>query len=292
MVAVIEKTSDLLTLIQKNKKKGHTIGFVPTMGALHKGHITLVKKSIKENDLTIISIFINPTQFNDIKDLDKYPRTLEADLEKLIPTGVDIVFAPSIFEIYPDGDEKGSNIDLGGLDNNLEGAFRPDHFKGVAQVVKRLLEIVTPDKLYMGQKDFQQFTIIQYMIDTLKIKTSLVICPIIRESNGLAMSSRNERLSDSTREKAGIIYSTLKAIKKYQVNKTVKELEEYGLKKLSFGPFEPEYVSIVDGHKLTTINDIGDTVYAVACVAIWADGVRLIDNIILKEQLKYLISNS
>lgn len=282
MVAVIEKASDLLSLIRNNKQKGYTVGFVPTMGALHKGHITLVKKSVKENDLTIVSIFINPTQFNDKKDLDKYPRTLEADLEKLIPTGVDVVFAPSVVEMYPDGDEKGSDIDLGGLDKNLEGAFRPGHFKGVAQVVKRLLDIVTPDKMYMGQKDFQQFTIIQYMIDSLKIKTKLVICPIIREPNGLAMSSRNERLSPLTREKAGIIYTTLKAIKKYQNTKTVPELEQYGKQKLTVAPFECEYFSIVDGHKLTTINDFNDTDYVVACVAVWADGVRLIDNIILK----------
>lgn len=281
MVAVIEKTSDLVSLIQNNKQKGNTIGFVPTMGALHKGHITLVKKSIKDNDLTIVSIFINPTQFNDKKDLAKYPRTLEADLGKLIPTGVDVVFAPSILEIYPEGNEKGSNIDLGGLDINMEGAFRPGHFKGVAQVVKRLLEIVTPDKLYMGQKDFQQFTIIQYMINSLKINTKLVVCPIVREPNGLAMSSRNERLSHPTREKAGIIYTTLKAIKKNKGNKTIKELEQYGLKRLSVAPFEPEYVSIVDGHKLTSLNDMNDTDYTVVCVAVWADGVRLIDNIIL-----------
>jgi len=281
MVAVIEKTSDLISLIQNNKQKGNTVGFVPTMGALHQGHITLVKKSIKDNDLTIVSIFINPTQFNDKKDLAKYPRTLEADLGKLIPTGVDVVFAPSILEIYPEGNEKGSNIDLGGLDINMEGAFRPGHFKGVAQVVKRLLEIVTPDKLYMGQKDFQQFTIIQYMINSLKINTKLVVCPIVREPNGLAMSSRNERLSHPTREKAGIIYTTLKAIKKNKGNKTIKELEQYGLKRLSVAPFEPEYVSIVDGHKLTSLNDMNDTDYTVVCVAVWADGVRLIDNIIL-----------
>jgi pantoate--beta-alanine ligase len=283
MVAVIEKTSDLLTLVRHNKQKGNTVGFVPTMGALHKGHITLVKKSVKENDLTIVSIFINPTQFNDKKDLDKYPRTLEADLEKLIPTGVDVVFVPSEIEMYPDGDEKGSDIDLGGLDKNMEGAFRPGHFSGVAQVVKRLLDIVTPDNMYMGQKDFQQFTIIQYMIDSLKIKTKLVICPIIREPNGLAMSSRNERLSATTREKAGIIYTTLKAIKKYQSTKTVTELEQYGKQKLSVAPFECEYFSIIDGHKLTTIKDINDTDYVVVCVAVWADGVRLIDNIILKK---------
>ena len=214
MIAVVEKTSDIAAIIHRNRKKGNTIGFVPTMGALHTGHLSLVKKSIKENDLTIVSIFVNPTQFNNKIDLAKYPRTLEADLSLLMPLKVDIVFNPSVQEIYPLGDTEGSDIDLGGLDTYMEGAFRPGHFKGVAQVVRRLLEIVGPDRLYMGQKDFQQFTIIQFMIRNLKINTTLVVCPIIRETNGLAMSSRNVRLSEETRAKAGIIYKTLKAIRK------------------------------------------------------------------------------
>ena len=283
MIAVVEKTSDIAAIIHRNRKKGNTIGFVPTMGALHTGHLSLVKKSIKENDLTIVSIFVNPTQFNNKIDLAKYPRTLEADLSLLMPLKVDIVFNPSVQEIYPLGDTEGSDIDLGGLDTYMEGAFRPGHFKGVAQVVRRLLEIVGPDRLYMGQKDFQQFTIIQFMIRNLKINTTLVVCPIIRETNGLAMSSRNVRLSEETRAKAGIIYKTLKVIKKNILIKSIKELEIYGMKRLATPPFEPEYISIVDGNRLTPLKDINESNYAIACVAVWADGVRLIDNIVLKK---------
>jgi len=283
MIAVVEKTSDIAAIIHRNRKKGNTIGFVPTMGALHTGHLSLVKKSIKENDLTIVSIFVNPTQFNNKIDLAKYPRTLEADLSLLMPLKVDIVFNPSVQEIYPLGDTEGLDIDLGGLDTYMEGAFRPGHFKGVAQVVRRLLEIVGPDRLYMGQKDFQQFTIIQFMIRNLKINTTLVVCPIIRETNGLAMSSRNVRLSEETRAKAGIIYKTLKAIRKNILVKSIKELEAYGLKKLTNFPFEPEYITIVDGNRLTPLKDINESNYAIACVAVWADGVRLIDNIVLKK---------
>lgn len=283
MIAVVEKTSDIAAIIHRNRKKGNTIGFVPTMGALHTGHLSLVKKSIKENDLTIVSIFVNPTQFNNKIDLAKYPRTLEADLSLLMPLKVDIVFNPSVQEIYPLGDTEGSDIDLGGLDTYMEGAFRPGHFKGVAQVVRRLLEIVGPDRLYMGQKDFQQFTIIQFMIRNLKINTTLVVCPIIRETNGLAMSSRNVRLSEETRAKAGIIYKTLKAIRKNILVKSIKDLEAYGLKKLTNAPFEPEYITIVDGNRLTPLKDINESNYAIACVAVWADGVRLIDNIVLKK---------
>jgi pantoate--beta-alanine ligase len=165
MVLIIEKSTELTEFIAKHKGLGNTIGFVPTMGALHSGHISLVKKAKKENDLVIVSIFVNPTQFNDTKDLDKYPRTLESDILQLIPTKVDVVFAPNVAEIYPEGENKGADIDLGRLDQYMEGAFRPGHFKGVAQVVKRLLDLVKPDKLYMGQKDFQQFTIIAYIAE-------------------------------------------------------------------------------------------------------------------------------
>ncbi|MBC7885902.1 MAG: pantoate--beta-alanine ligase [Saprospiraceae bacterium] len=285
MILVIDNTKDLRTWINFNKKKDATIGFVPTMGSLHEGHITLTQKSKKQNTFTIVSIFVNPTQFNHKQDLIKYPRTLGADLEMLKPTGVDIVFAPSVFEIYPKGNHYGADINLGGLDKYMEGAFRPGHFKGVAQVVKRLLEIVTPDRLYMGQKDFQQFTIINYMLKNLKINTKLIVCPIIRESNGLAMSSRNVRLSPETKEKASVIYKTLKAVKKYQHTKSITELCQYGIKKLSVKPFKPEYLTIVDGHTLHPITDINNSTYAVACLAVWADDVRLIDNIILKNEI-------
>lgn len=282
MVLIIEKSTELTEFIAKHKGLGNTIGFVPTMGALHSGHISLVKKAKKENDLVIVSIFVNPTQFNDAKDLDKYPRTLESDILQLIPTKVDVVFAPNVAEIYPEGENKGADIDLGRLDQYMEGAFRPGHFKGVAQVVKRLLDLVKPDKLYMGQKDFQQFTIIAYMIRSLKINTELVVCRIIREANGLAMSSRNERLTAPTREAAGLIYKTLKAAKNKASKNTPEEISAYAMKKLNVPPFDPEYFSIVDGYTLTPIKDFTLVKYAVACVAVWADGVRLIDNIIIK----------
>ncbi|MBK9564053.1 MAG: pantoate--beta-alanine ligase [Saprospiraceae bacterium] len=283
MILVVESVPNLIDLVQRNKENGVSIGFVPTMGALHKGHLSLVRKAKKENDLVIVSIFVNPTQFNDKKDLEKYPRTLESDISLLLTARADVVFTPASSEIYPEGDQKGNDIDLGGLDSYMEGAFRPGHFKGVAQVVKRLLDIVTPDRLYMGQKDFQQFTIIAHMIRTLKIQTDLVVCRILREANGLAMSSRNERLTKETREKAGIIYKTLQSVKKYQNTKSVKELEDYGMKRLNIAPFIPEYFTICDGNTLKPIQNINDTSYAVACVAVWGDGIRLIDNIILKK---------
>jgi pantoate--beta-alanine ligase len=283
MILVVEGVPNLIDLVQRNRKNGVSIGFVPTMGALHKGHLSLVRKAKKENDLVIVSIFVNPTQFNDKKDLEKYPRTLESDISLLLTARADVVFTPASSEIYPEGDQKGNDIDLGGLDSYMEGAFRPGHFKGVAQVVKRLLDIVTPDRLYMGQKDFQQFTIIAHMIRTLKIQTDLVVCRILREANGLAMSSRNERLTKETREKAGIIYKTLQSVKKYQNTKSVKELEDYGMKRLNIAPFIPEYFTICDGNTLKPIQNINDTSYAVACVAVWGDGIRLIDNIILKK---------
>ena len=283
MIRVIQSAKELSDVVIFNRDKGYSIGFVPTMGALHEGHITLAKKSKRENDITIVSIFVNPTQFNDKKDLDKYTRDLDGDILKLIPTDIDIVFAPTAAEVYPDGEQAGQDIDLAGLDTYMEGKFRPGHFKGVAQVVKRLLDIVMPDKLYMGQKDFQQFTIIDHMIKTLGIKTTLVVCPTIREENGLAMSSRNERLTKETRAKAGIIYKTLQNIKRNKSKKSIAELTENGLKKLNIPPFEPEYLTLVDGYKLTPVTDIETSDYVVACVAVWADGVRLIDNIIVKK---------
>jgi len=282
MIRVIQSAKELAEAIKRNRDYGNSVGFVPTMGALHKGHINLAKKCKRENDVSIVSIFVNPTQFNDKKDLDKYTRDLEGDLLKLISTNIDIVFAPTVEEVYPNGAQNDQNIDLAGLDTFMEGKFRSGHFKGVAQVVKRLLDIVSPDKLYMGQKDFQQVTIINHMLKTLNIQTSLVVCPTKREANGLAMSSRNERLSPETREKASVIYKTLQAVNRNKTKRSIPELVENGLKKLAAAPFKPEYLSIVDGHKLTPVTDLSQSDYVVACVAVWADGVRLIDNIIVK----------
>jgi pantoate--beta-alanine ligase len=283
MIRVFNNAEELSSVILALKSKGKTIGFVPTMGALHDGHLKLVKKAKKENNIAVVSIFVNPTQFNDKKDLEKYPRNLEDDLLKLMPTKVNFVYAPEVSDIYPNGTEEGAAIDLGGLDETMEGAFRPGHFKGVAQVVKRLLDIVQPDHLYMGQKDFQQFTIIEYIITKLKIDTHLVVCPIVREKNGLAMSSRNVRLSQSTREAAGLIYKTLKSIKKQVLIQPVEVVKSKALQKLKTGAFEPEYLEIVDGYTLQSVIDMNQHDYVVACTVVKADGVRLLDNIILKK---------
>jgi pantoate--beta-alanine ligase len=284
MLTTLVHGTDVTDQIIALKAKGLKIGFVPTMGALHNGHLYLIKKAKKENDITVVSIFVNPTQFNDKKDLEKYPRTLEKDQLMLMSVRTDILYAPEPDDVYPEGSNNNFSIDLGGLDTVMEGTHRPGHFNGVAQVVKRLLEIIQPDNLYMGQKDFQQFTIIQYMINTLNIPTKLRVCQIVREQNGLAMSSRNVRLSAKARENAKLIHNTLKAVKKKIKSHTASELAQYALKRLAKPPFEPEYFDIVDGNTLQPIENIDKHSYIVACTAVWIEGVRLIDNMILKQE--------
>ncbi len=272
--SVAELQSELL------KVKGK-IGFVPTMGALHTGHISLVKQAHKKCNFVVVSVFVNPTQFNDKSDLDKYPRKLDKDARMLKEAGVSLLFAPTNSDIYPKGLKTEVNIDLGKLDKVMEGQFRPGHFAGVMQVVNRLLEIVKPDFLFMGQKDFQQFSIIAHMLKIQKSKTQLVVCPIMREPHGLAMSSRNERLSKSTREKAALIYKVLKSIKRRRKTRTINELKAYAESKFAAPPFKLEYIAFADGYTLQPILKIDESKYSVCCVVVWADDVRLIDNIIL-----------
>ncbi|MBK6564896.1 MAG: pantoate--beta-alanine ligase [Saprospiraceae bacterium] len=283
---ILTTVDEINRFISSCRNLSKTIGFVPTMGALHQGHLELVKKSIKENNITVCSVFVNPTQFNDKSDLEKYPRTLDKDCTLLRTIKTDVVFAPTVAEIYP------SNIEvvvpeLGGLDLVMEGEFRPGHFEGMAQVVKRLLDIVKPDRLYMGQKDFQQFTIVQYMLKKLQSEVKLVILKTIRENNGLAMSSRNQRLSEEMKNKAGLIYRTLTTVKKQTGKKTPEMIAEYAKKRLSKAGFEVEYFAIVDGNSLKIVHDFNKHSYVVACVALWAEGVRLIDNMILKNVKKF-----
>ena len=266
------------------KHKGKSIGFVPTMGALHSGHIALMKNSLKENDLTVCSIFVNPTQFNVKSDLVKYPRTLKADSEKLQKAGVDFLFAPSVKEMYPKGTKETVKVNLKGLDKQMEGQFRPGHFEGVVQVVHRLLKIVKPTRLYMGQKDFQQFTIIAQMIKSLRMKVELVVVKIQRAKDGLALSSRNVRLTEAKRKWAPIIYKALKEAKRSMKSKSVAEVEENAMKNLGKPRgYEPEYFTIVDGYTLKPIENWDDSDYVVAATAVWAGKVRLIDNMILKQ---------
>lgn len=274
---IFTKVDALQSWISIEKNHGKTIGFVPTMGALHTGHISLIEVSKSANDYTLCSIFVNPTQFNDPSDLAKYPRPFDTDVQLLVQASTDILFYPPVDEIYP-ADFKDVEVDLNGLDQVMEGIHRPGHFAGVVKVVNRLLDIVKPHKLYMGQKDFQQFTIIRQMIQYLQLPVKLEVCPIAREKNGLAMSSRNTRLSKEGRELAGLIYQVLMEGKKLKISLGPQELVNHCLQKLQIPAFTPEYFSIVDSSTLLPIETWDAAVRPVACVAVWLEGVRLIDN--------------
>lgn len=270
--------------MQAQKNTGKSIGFAPTMGALHKGHLSLIRQAIEENDCSVCSIFVNPTQFNEASDLEKYPQTPEKDIELLISVGCDVLFMPNVDEVYPKSQQSDLKLDFGDLDKVMEGEHRPGHFEGVAQVVNRLLEIVEPNRLYMGQKDFQQFTIIQRMLELTNSETYLRVCPIVREEHGLAMSSRNVRMSKELRQKAGLIYETLLETKEKMHALFPQQLKAAALEKLNVSDFRPEYFEIVEGRTLKPVEVLEDVGYAVACAAVWVGNVRLIDNIILKKE--------
>lgn len=281
---LFKEVEQLQAYLAKKRKEGLTIGYAPTMGALHQGHASLIQKAKAENDICVCSIFVNPTQFNDPKDLEKYPRTEGRDIEMLVSLDNDVLFYPTVEAIYP----KGLNIptfDFGLVDKVMEGKFRPGHFDGVVEVVYRLLDIVEPDRLYMGQKDFQQFTLIQHMLNQMGSKTALVVCPIIREADGLALSSRNVRLTAQNRQNAPTISKMLHKLNDWIAGGlTVKAAEKKAVDQLSEIPdFKPEYLEIVDGHTLQPIEKMSDTNYVVICAAVWTGEIRLIDNVILKK---------
>jgi pantoate--beta-alanine ligase len=279
---VFKTVAALQSWVQRKRAGGALIGFVPTMGALHDGHLELVRLAKRAGDLAVASIFVNPTQFNDPGDLKKYPRTPGRDLEMLLSVHCDAVFMPSEEEIYPPGRDISVNIDLGILDKVMEGAFRPGHFKGMMTVVKRLLEIVQPDNLYMGQKDFQQLTIVANMIWELGLDVQLVMCHTVREHDGLAMSSRNVRLSPEQRRLAPLIYKTLQEARSHILQQPVSLIAAQAVEQLSAAGFRPEYFEIVDGYTLQTVSGPSESDLIVACVAAWLGEVRLIDNLILK----------
>lgn len=273
---VLRTIKDLKKLLQNFKSEGKSIGFVPTMGALHAGHISLVDNCVKNNDVTVVSIFVNPTQFNDKTDLDKYPRTLDADCELLNTNGADIVFAPTVDEIYPEPDTR--VFDFGQIDKVMEGAHRPGHFNGVAQVVSKLFDIVSPDRAYFGEKDFQQIAVIKDMVRQLSLPVNIVTVPIVREDSGLALSSRNQRLSAEQKQQASNIYKTLLESKDLHlpIDKTI----EFVLDKINnTDGLTVEYFTIVDGNSLQSVNEWNNTTYAVGCIAVFCGDVRLIDNI-------------
>jgi pantoate--beta-alanine ligase len=269
--------------IAAEKQTGKTIGFVPTMGALHAGHTSLVAKAKQENDIVVVSIFVNPTQFNDPKDLEKYPVTIEADTEKLIAAGVDVLFLPSVAEMYPNAASRQMDYDLGYIDTVLEAAARPGHFKGVALVVKKLLDIVTPHKLYMGQKDYQQLQVVRKLIADFDLDIELVSCPIIREPDGLAMSSRNVRLTDEYRIAATELSKALFHLKKDIALNTLPVAKATVLQQLNSHPLiNVVYLEIVNGHTLMPINGVNEAPEIAALLAAKVGGVHLLDNIILK----------
>ncbi len=268
-------------LQQELTKKRHnfTIGFVPTMGALHQGHISLVSRAVAENQIVVVSVFVNPTQFNDPRDLESYPRTLDTDLKLLKSTGCQLVFAPSVNEVYPEKDTRKFNF--GKLETVMEGKFRPGHFNGVAQVVSRLFDMVQPQKAYFGLKDFQQLVIIKNMVKQLSLPIEIVACDIVREKSGLAMSSRNELLSAEQRENAALISQTLFAAKQLGTKKNVQELANWVVDTINQNPFlDVEYFEIVDDEQLHAVNDWNEENTKVGCIAVFCGKIRLIDNIV------------
>jgi len=278
----IHQIKELQQELDVPRKNGKKIGFVPTMGALHEGHISLVGQSVAGNDITVVSIFVNPTQFNDPKDLEKYPRTLEADSKLLAKSGVDIVFVPAVEEMYPQVDTR--TFSYPPLDTVMEGAFRPGHFNGVCQIVSKLFDAVGPDQAYFGEKDFQQLAIIREMVSRMAYDIEIIGCPIVREADGLALSSRNMRLSTEGRKNALGISAALKRSLSYAEAHSVEETAAYVETEIAASPgLMLEYFQIVDGKTLQPVNSWDDSPFIIGCIAAFCDGIRLIDNIKYKE---------
>ncbi len=294
----IEKAAELQTLVAEARNKGMEIGLVPTMGALHEGHLSLIERALKENDLVVVSLFVNPIQFNNKEDLVKYPRTIEADLELIKNLELRIknscsdnllAFTPSVAEMYPDGEPTEIVYHFGPVEDVMEGPRRPGHFNGVAVVVRRLFDLSQPTRAYFGEKDYQQIAIIRALLKQIKYPIELVPCPIVRADDGLALSSRNKRLSPAARQMAPAINATLEQAAEMAEYEEVDDVKEWVLDTLASWhevnecgeglKFEPEYFEIVDASTLQPIADwdeAGD-LGAVGCIAVWLDGVRLID---------------
>ncbi|HRN72346.1 MAG TPA: pantoate--beta-alanine ligase [Ginsengibacter sp.] len=280
---IIKHSASLKSILDKKCLKGSTVGFVPTMGALHEGHLSLVRASLHANHLTVVSIFVNPLQFNDAADLEKYPITIEKDIQLLIEAGTDILFLPGYSDVYPEGDQAArAHYDLKGLESVFEGQYRPGHFQGVCAVVDRLLSIVTPTNLYLGQKDFQQVAVLRKMIQLKNHKTKIVVCPIVREQNGLAMSSRNVRLSPTGKEKAGEIYQCLKIINEKATQKPFATLKALVINRLSENGIKTEYLALADTLTLEEVHSFDTNRHLIILIAAFIEGVRLIDNMTLQ----------
>jgi pantoate--beta-alanine ligase len=275
----------LTAAIEEAKKSGKTIGLVPTMGALHEGHLSLIHKARQQNDLVVVSVFVNPIQFNNQEDLAKYPRTVEADCEKLAAAGADIAFVPSVEEMYPE--PVNTVYHFGPIEQVMEGPRRPGHFSGVAVVVRKLFDLTQPNRAYFGEKDYQQIAIIRNLLEQIKYPIELVPCPIVRADDGLALSSRNMRLSPEARAVAPTIYATLQQAVEMSEVEDIETVHDFVIDTLSSFQeinglaenlkFEPEYFEIVDDTTLQPIAQWEDAKGVVGCIAVWLDGVRLID---------------
>lgn len=281
---LFKRVKEIRFYLKKAKANTLRIGFVPTMGALHEGHLSLIRQAKENCDIVVCSIFVNPTQFNEASDLTNYPRREAADIELLLGEDCDVLFLPMVEEMYPLDYKGAPDFDFGPIDKGMEGANRPGHFAGVAQVLHRFLDILNPDAMFMGQKDLQQFLVTRSMITQMKSAVDLVLCPIIRESNGLAMSSRNRRLSPDQLEIAAKISQTLKAAQQWknegyappEIQKRV--LSEFAAIK----EFRPEYVEVVETKTLQQINRFQENQETAICTAVWLEPVRLIDNMIFE----------
>ena len=273
-----ETINETTAYINKQRADGRSIGFVPTMGALHEGHLELMRKAKNENDLSVVSVFVNPKQFNNPEDLEKYPRNLAKDTEALISVGCDVLFAPEANEMYPRPEN--TNYDFGQLENVMEGASRKGHFNGVAIVVRKLFEIVKPHKAYFGEKDYQQLAIIKELVRKEDLAVEIVPCPIVREKDGLAMSSRNERLTYEERKIAPFIYQTLQNAKNKVPQLSPEELKTWVKKEFEkIGSFQLDYFEIADDTYLQSVQSWDNSTDTIGFVAVFLGKVRLIDNI-------------
>ncbi|HQB68676.1 MAG TPA: pantoate--beta-alanine ligase [Paludibacteraceae bacterium] len=278
---IITTKNALLEAVSTAKLQDKTIGFVPTMGALHDGHLTLVKRCVSENDLCFVSVFVNPTQFNDKNDLANYPRTVEADAALLESVGCKVMFVPNADEMYnADEMQKPFEFDFGGLDQVMEGRFRPGHFNGVVQVVSKLFKLVQPTRAYFGEKDFQQLAIIRRMVSVMKFPIEIVGCPIVREASGLALSSRNSLLTSEQRQRAVHISQVLKESQIFALETSVQELHDAVVAAINAREgLDVEYFEIVDGKTLQSIKKWEETDDVVGCITVYCGKIRLIDNI-------------
>ncbi len=277
---IFKKKSTLIPCLSLLKEKNKQIGFVPTMGALHKGHQSLVEESIENNDYTVVSIFVNPTQFNNADDLKKYPKTLKEDLQLLENIGCDIVFIPTVEEIYAQT-VVSKSYSFDGIENQMEGKFRKGHFDGVATIVQTFFEIIQPDNAYFGEKDFQQLQVVKKLAEKENIPVKVIGCPIYRENDGLAMSSRNIRLSKAQRNEAPFIYQTLKKVVDFAKTKSIKEMYEFVKNEFATTSLKLEYFTIAEENTLAEVSEINFDKKTRAFIAVNIGGIRLIDNISL-----------